>query len=626
MEVRHNTSLLEKAVEHSVHNASIPSRKAEAAAQQVEARAHGFRRLATGGAIAIAAVGIGFGVWLALHEPKDGAAQTDLAQVSALEEQLRDAEQVNHGLKDKQTKAEQANEELRRRNQEVEQELADLRSQKDESRLESDTNTDQQMQKIAEQEQELEEARRTITDLRQRLDSMTGGDPLTNYSIFKTNPVSYKGKTWDVTTGHEFASNLDKQWRAAWCYVTPDVDGIRLKIDLVERRAPEAAPKAPVASPQTLLQAGLDREDALYLGSLCQWLDGKHYSESDLAGGAPSSTEQPGVRREGEALVYNGEVNQIFLDLLSTSTFQKLIITSNGGSISHSLAAGDLLRARNVTVEVRGRCFSACVFVVAGGTSRLAEAKSEIGVHQFYFPDATDSASATAMAQQTSSRIVKYLATKGIDPELFHAMVKVPSTEIRVLPYPELVAWKLLTQEPVRSDGVEEVLSTPPGKQDISNADSKRLVFEARDMVGSDGSVIKDVTQGSCETSCRADTLCKGFTYDKWNRLCILKTGTGLLRLEPRSITVIFSDQAPRESSSVMQMTKRNGRAFPNAPYRSTSSGDFEQCSNACLEDKRCLGVNYTPTNQCQFFDAPNEYARRPGYTIAIKSQISSVQ
>ncbi len=70
MEVRHNTTLLEQAVEHVVRRAAIPAIHAEAEALHKRARATSFRRLATGGAVALAAVGIGLGMHLGLWEPQ----------------------------------------------------------------------------------------------------------------------------------------------------------------------------------------------------------------------------------------------------------------------------------------------------------------------------------------------------------------------------------------------------------------------------------------------------------------------------------------------------------------------------------------------------------------------------
>lgn len=610
MEVQHNTTLLEKAVEYSVRNASIPARKAEAAARQVEARAQGFRRLATGGAIALAAAGIGFGIWLAMQPPRDDTSAAHSKQVEELERELG--------------KEKLANETLRQSLQTSEQQLAAFKRQKDESRvLPGDLQSSaEQEQKISQQQQALAESEKTIADLRRRLDSITGRDPLSDYSIFKYRFVTYKGQMWKVTAGHQFASSLDKNWSSGWCYVSPEIDNVRLNVDLVTRSTPDSSPVAPVASPQTLQEAGLDREDAIFLASNCEWLDGRVFTAAELGGGKTDLKSQPSISRDGDSLLYSGEIDQDFVNLLKSASFSKLVITSDGGSIPQSIDAGTYLRSRRATVEVRDRCFSACVFVVAGGERRYSEDGAKIGVHQFYFSDSTDSNSATALAQQTASAIVQYLSMNGVDPELFHTMVKIPSNEILVLPTDKLLAWHLLTGSPGETGHAEEVSVATTTETNTQSL--KRHVFQARDMMGGDDSVLKNVTQEACETSCRADTVCKGYTYDKWNRVCLIKSGLGLLRLEPRSVTVVFTEPQPRESASPAQMTRRNGRVFPDAPYRTVAADTFEQCSDTCLGERQCLGVNYRATGQCELIRSPSEYSPSAGVTLAIKSQASS--
>lgn len=598
MEIRHNTSLLEKAVEHSVHNASIPSRKAEAAAKEVEARAHALRRLATGGGIALAAVGIGLGIWLALQKPSAEPPTVSNPQADLIQQELASSKRrigdltsengrLRQQLEDRTTFTPN-NDELQRQNEEL-------------SRRNEQLVTD------------LEQSIRTAEDLKQRINSMTGGDPLTDYSIFKRRSISLNGRVWEVTAGHAFASNSDKQWRTAWCYVNPEIEGVRLNVDLVARSSPEAAPIAPVATQQTLSRANLTRDDALYLGSQCDWLDGKSFSQEQLGKSDSSPPPPAAVTQSGDVLEYRGEIDQAFLDALKSREFKTLRINSSGGSVTHSLEAGRLLRRTGKEVTVADRCFSACVFVVAGGVTRNSGPNSEIGVHQFYSTEKVDGDTATSDAQQLSSEIIRYLEESGVNPDLFHEMVKVPADQIQVIPKEKLLEWRLLTPE------FESPAAVP--------RDEERMVFEARDMIGGDAGTLKNLSQSECEQSCLKDSLCKAFTYDRWNRLCLIKSGLGLLRVEPRSVTVVLSGAKPRESSAPLQMMKRNGRAFPDNPFRTFVLEDYDACAKSCMEEPRCLGVNFTNSSRrCAMIASPSEYTPRDGVSIGIKSQQAASQ
>jgi hypothetical protein len=65
VETRHNTQYLEEALRQISERAGLPVLRAQTNAMEQRARAIGSRRLATAGAIAIAALGIGLGVYLA---------------------------------------------------------------------------------------------------------------------------------------------------------------------------------------------------------------------------------------------------------------------------------------------------------------------------------------------------------------------------------------------------------------------------------------------------------------------------------------------------------------------------------------------------------------------------------
>lgn len=153
---------------------------------------------------------------------------------------------------------------------------------------------------------------------------------------------------------------------------------------------------------------------------------------------------------------------------------------------------------------------------------------------------------------------------------------------------------------------------------------STRRVFQARDMVGSDITKLAGIGQTECEALCVNDRSCQGYTYDNWNRLCITKASVGSLRIEPRSTTVVFSANTPSASNIAPTMTMRRGRAFRDSAYNFALASGYEACANLCLQDDKCLGVNFNQTsNQCQFFASPSEYEPSSGITLGYKSQPS---
>lgn len=78
-----------------------------------------------------------------------------------------------------------------------------------------------------------------------------------------------------------------------------------------------------------------------------------------------------------------------------------------------------------------GGCYSACVFVYAGGYYRYSKAGSQIGVHRF--STTTPSSTDLDAAQITSAVVINYLAEMGVDVALFDRMVRAGKDEILVL-------------------------------------------------------------------------------------------------------------------------------------------------------------------------------------------------
>jgi hypothetical protein len=127
----------------------------------------------------------------------------------------------------------------------------------------------------------------------------------------------------------------------------------------------------------------------------------------------------------------------------------RLILNSDGGSLSEAMRLGELIRKYSLITDIGtkgnlnvgingnrwydtnpGGCYSACALVFLGGKYRFISRGSTYGVHRFYSPskdlDADD-------AQVLSGSVVQYIRDMGIDPALFALMTEAgPSEIIRV--------------------------------------------------------------------------------------------------------------------------------------------------------------------------------------------------
>jgi hypothetical protein len=144
---------------------------------------------------------------------------------------------------------------------------------------------------------------------------------------------------------------------------------------------------------------------------------------------------------------------------------------------------------------------------------------------------------------------------------------------------------------------------------------------EKMDLGGNDYLVLRNETVSACHSRCQSDTQCQAYTYDRWNRVCFLKTSVGgMLRFEPRSVTGMIEGASPDKDPRPLVMQKRRGKRFPDDPYDRTYTSSYDECSRTCLFDSRCAGFNYSG-GSCSLIEFPSEYFDGGGVDLGMKIQ-----
>ncbi|WP_420340114.1 hypothetical protein [Roseibium sp.] len=408
MEVRHNTSLLELAVNEEIRRSTIPLLEAEASANEKNAHAAGIRRLATGFAVGLAAVGIGWGISLAWP---DLVPKIELAKQTEPEPKESPATRV--------AKSE---------------------------RLEVVPNTPK--------------ANTPVLPLPKPSKEGATPDIVTrNFNIFQERVIQLGDQKWVLKAGHFYENEQDKKWANAWCYTSIQVDGVDVRVSLASIVAPTSRPVAPVATRETLEHAGLTEDDAMMLASQCPWIDasfGRLYRYKNPRGRLnPFNPEDAKISLQGRVLFYDGAIDTDFVRDISRRQFDKLVINSIGGNVSGAIEGGRWLRRQRKHVEVRSNCYSSCVFVLSGGVERTAGSESKIGVHRFYSTTATGN-DGVEIGQAMSSEIIRYFDEMGIDRQVFHAMADTPSQSMRLLSKKQLLGWRVLTSQSSTLDPIAD--------------------------------------------------------------------------------------------------------------------------------------------------------------------------
>ncbi len=126
-----------------------------------------------------------------------------------------------------------------------------------------------------------------------------------------------------------------------------------------------------------------------------------------------------------------------------------LLLNSRGGDGMAAMQIGRIVRAAKAHTFVRGRCASACVFILAGGVVRSAPAGHGVGIHRPRLSgfvkgvgivdiDPASNPNAAAALEAGNLRSQAFLREMGLPDALFQAMMATPSGEMRYLNAAEL--------------------------------------------------------------------------------------------------------------------------------------------------------------------------------------------
>lgn len=226
MLVRHNTALLEQAVGLIVKRSAIPTLQAEAAAQEKVSKAAALRRIATGGAIAVAAIGIGLGLKLGLWQKGPAIPEPNTPRV------------------------------------ELPAKPAETKGDKPSIPLPTPRPTQLPTPPTPSKEPDV------VT---------------VDFTKFATKAVDFQGGKWELISGHHFKDEKDSSWDTAWCYSHRIVNGVDVNVQLANRLGPETQPVSPISAPETLAQVSLTDAMAIQLATNCAWLDGRTFAAADFA-------------------------------------------------------------------------------------------------------------------------------------------------------------------------------------------------------------------------------------------------------------------------------------------------------------------------------------------------------
>ncbi|WGF86953.1 hypothetical protein [Marinivivus vitaminiproducens] len=120
------------------------------------------------------------------------------------------------------------------------------------------------------------------------------------------------------------------------------------------------------------------------------------------------------------------------------------LLRSGGGSLVESLLAGMMVRRHGRSTAVLDTCASACIYLYAGGTERIARVGARLGVHQIRVGAEDDRIEAGAL-QDALAWIQDYLTEMSISPSLLNLSLTAPADTMRWLSPSQMTQTGLVT-------------------------------------------------------------------------------------------------------------------------------------------------------------------------------------
>lgn len=146
-------------------------------------------------------------------------------------------------------------------------------------------------------------------------------------------------------------------------------------------------------------------------------------------------------------------VRRILEDLGSRQTVI-FWIDSSGGDVLAAIDIGRLVRKARAQVAIAedDKCYSACVFVLAGAVQRIVG--GAVGIHRPYSTDMgrLDFPEAQRRYRDIDGKAREFLTEVNLPHSLFEAMVRIPPENIRILATEDLTAFGLNQADPVEQE------------------------------------------------------------------------------------------------------------------------------------------------------------------------------
>jgi hypothetical protein len=151
-------------------------------------------------------------------------------------------------------------------------------------------------------------------------------------------------------------------------------------------------------------------------------------------------------------------------------------------------------------------------------------------------------------------------------------------------------------------------------------AETARLKY---DLPGNDLRELRDIGESACGRACDDEASCNAYTFDRWNRLCFLKTAASEMRFDPQYNSGLKEGtQAPTATGGAKVIEGYRNTVFPGYGYMIEQGIDFDTCGSRCIGDESCIAFTFRKKDQsCHLLDDVETYESNAETDSGVKRQ-----
>ncbi len=169
-------------------------------------------------------------------------------------------------------------------------------------------------------------------------------------------------------------------------------------------------------------------------------------------------------------------------------------------------------------------------------------------------------------------------------------------------------------------------IAANPPLSDYRTRDNRDIWLS--DILLPDGNIgMRNVDIDECAKQCTGNSRCLGFSFDRWNKTCYLKSKVSDSILDPHSVIAVKKPaEIPKVSQQAAVIEILRDRRMKGPTKTSKIVANFPACKSACEGEIKCIAFNFLKesgrSDNCELYQLVSDHVRDASVDSGYKRQV----